>query len=123
MDAAKSIAANFQVTGAPVVTGQFTLNFGLITYNRGSGIYSQLIAMTNNGASLSAVALVADNLATGVTMVSPSGFTSVAAPAGSPYKEAGPIANGTTVNLVVQYTRNGTQAITFTPRLLGPGAR
>lgn len=106
-----------------MVTSQCTLNFGVITFNRATGLYSQSVSLTNNGAGLSAVALVADNLAVGVTMASPSGFTSVAAPAGSPYKEAGPIPGGGTVVVVIQYTRNGTQAITFTPRLLGPGAR
>jgi hypothetical protein len=108
---------------APNVTGQFTVTGGVISFNRGTQKYSQPVALTNNGADLSSVALVLDNLAAGATMLAPSGTTSATTPAGSPYTEVGPITSGSTANIVIQFTRTGTGAITYTPRVLGPGTR
>jgi hypothetical protein len=108
---------------APNVTGQFTVTGGVISFNRGTQKYSQPVALTNDGADLSSVALVLDNLAAGATMLAPSGTTSATSPIGSPYTEVGPITSGSTANIVIQFTRTGTGAITYTPRVLGPGTR
>jgi hypothetical protein len=58
-----------------------------------------------------------------VTLTNQNGTTSAAAPAGSPYVETGPIAAGATASVALHFSRTGTQAFTYTPRVLGPGAR
>jgi uncharacterized repeat protein (TIGR01451 family) len=94
-----------------------------VTLNRITGIYSQTVKLTNNGTALPAAAYVFDSLPTGVTVSSATGFTSAALPAGSPYAEAGPIGANATVTLTIQFTRAGTQAVTYTARVLGSGLR
>lgn len=105
------------------VTSQFSVSASAVTYNRGTGIYSQNVKLTNHGAALASSAYVLDSLPAGVALKAPSGFTSAALPAGSPYLEAGPIGAGATVTITLQFTRSGTQAITYTPRILGAGPR
>ncbi len=105
------------------VTSQVSVGASVITYNRGTRLYSQTVKLTNNGRAMAAVAYVADSLPAGVSMYQPSGTTSATVPAGSPYMEAGPIGAGASVTITVQFTRTGTPAVTYTPRVLGPGPR
>jgi Carbohydrate binding domain len=105
------------------VTPQLSVVESVVTYNRVSHIYSQSVKLTNNGAALPAAAYALDNLNSGVTMISPDGFTSAALPAGSPYKEVGPIGAGATVTFTIQFTVTGTPPITYTARALGSGPR
>ncbi len=121
--AAKSNWTAYLASLADVVTSQIGVSASVVTFNRLTGLYSQTVKLINNGSALTAAALVADSLPAGVAMYEPSGYTSVALPAGSPYKEAGPIGAGATVSLTVQFTRTGTPPITYTPRILGPGPR
>jgi hypothetical protein len=121
--AAKKNWATYLTSIVSTVTSQIKINTSAVTLNHGSGVYSQNVRLTNKGAALAAAAYVLDSLPAGVTMVHPSGATSVALPAGSPYLEIGPIGAGATVSLTIQFTRTGTQAIAYTARVLGPGPR
>ena len=121
--AAKSNWAGYLASLPDVVTSQLGVSASVVTLNRLTGLYSQTVKLTNNGPALSAAAYVADNLPAGVALYQPSGTTSAALPSGSPYKEAGPIGAGATVTMVIQFTRTGNSAITYTPRVLGAGPR
>ncbi len=123
MSAAASVTANFVTAIAPVVTGQISITQTVPAFNRATGRFSQTISLTNNGSALTGSAFAFDNLATGYLVYQPSGVTSQTAPAGSPYKETGDIAAGQTISFVVEFTRSGTAALTYTPRVLGGGAR
>ncbi len=105
------------------VATEVSVSASAVTLNRVSGVYSQTVKLTNNGAALTAAAYVAESLPAGVAMVQPSGYTSATMPAGSPYKEAGSIGAGATVTLTIQFTRTGTQAVAYTGLVLGPGPR
>jgi hypothetical protein len=105
------------------VTAQVSVVESVVTFNRITGRYSQTVKLTNNGAALPAAAYVLDSLPAGVAMYEPDGYTSAALPAGSPYKEAGPIGAGASVTLTIQFTRTGTPALTYTARVLGSGPR
>ena len=111
-----------QVT-APDVTGQVTITRGAAIFSRVTGRYTQSITLSNSGAALPATAFVLDNLATGYALYQPSGFTSAAAPASSPFQEIGVVGAGANVTFTLELTRTGTPALTYTPRILGPGAR
>jgi hypothetical protein len=110
-------------SAAPNVTNQITLTSSAITYNRGTGLYEQVINIHNTGDYLGAAAVVLDGLPTGVTLANPDGTTSAASPAGSPYKEAGQIGSGVSIPIGLRFNRSGPQAITYTIRVLGVGLR
>jgi hypothetical protein len=102
----------------------FTYTLGAIVQNRKTGYIQQTVTVTNSGPAVSACAVVADDLAAGVTMANASGITdSSAPPAGSPYLELGPIPANSSAAGTIQFTRTGTQAITYMVRILGPGPR
>jgi len=44
-------------------------------------------------------------------------------PAGSPYKELGAMSPGAKVMIGIEFTRTGTQAFTYSARVLGAGPR
>jgi uncharacterized repeat protein (TIGR01451 family) len=118
--------ASASITATPACSSAalpISINQSVVTFNRATGRYAQTVTLTNVGAALAAVAYVADGLPAGVAMFMPSGVTSTALPAGSPYKELGPIAAGATMTYTIEFTRTGTPAITYVPRLLGPGPR
>ena len=124
MDAAKSISANFNVVlTTPDITAQMTIVRGVAGFNRTTGRFVQTIRLTNNGPAVSAAAYVLDSLAAGFSVFNPDGITSTTLPAGSPFREIGPIASGATLTFTVELTRVGTPALTYTPRVLGPGSR
>ncbi len=121
--AAQSNWAAYLATITSNVTAQMSVSESVVSFNRISGLYSQTVKLTNNGAALPAAALVLDSLPAGVAVYEPSGYTSAALPAGSPYVELGPIAAGATITVTIKFTRTGTPPITWTPRILGAGAR
>jgi hypothetical protein len=121
--AAKSNWANYLSSVTSVVTAEVSVVKSAVTLNRITGSYNQTVKLTNNGAALPAAAYVLDSLPSGVTVSSATGFTSAALPAGSPYVEAGPIGANGTVTLTMQFTRTGTQAVTYTARVMGSGLR
>jgi hypothetical protein len=107
-------------------TGSTSLTYtqGALVQNRSTGIFSRSVTVTNSGSAVAASAYVADGLPVGVSMVSPSGTTDGSAPpSGSPYLELGAIGTGGSVTKTIQFTRTGTQAITYTTRILGAGPR
>jgi hypothetical protein len=121
--AAKSGWAGYLATITSNVTAQMTIVESVVTFNRGTGLYTQTVKLTNNGAALPAAAYVLDSLHSGVALSNPDGYTSAALPAGSPYKEVGPIGAGATVTLTIHFTITGTPPITYTARVLGSGPR
>jgi hypothetical protein len=122
--AAKSNWANYLASlPGNNVTAQVSVSQTVVTGNRITGLYTQTVKLTNNGPALTAAAYVLDSLPSGVALYQPSGYTSAALPAGSAYKEAGPIGAGATVTVTVQFTRSGTPPFTYTPRVLGSGPR
>jgi hypothetical protein len=114
-------SSSFSVTGATL-----TYTAGAFVLNRTTGHLQQSVTVTNTSGSPAAgsVAYALDNLAAGVVLVNANGATdSSAPPAGSPYVEFGVIGANKSVTITLQFTRTGTQAITYTARILGPGAR
>lgn len=115
MTAPQSVVANFS---------SLTYTQGALVQNRKTGVFTQSVTVTNNGPALTgSVAYVTDGLASGVSLVNSSGSTSATTPTGSPYLEVGPIGANSSVTATLEFTRTGTQAITYTTRLLGPGPR
>jgi hypothetical protein len=115
---------------APNVTAQCTITSSAVVFNRATGRFRQTVTLWNHGGALYATALALDGLPAGVALYMPSGFTSAAAPVGSPYRELGPIGvsvppvnQPVTVSVTLEFTRTGTQPITYTPRVLGAGLR
>jgi hypothetical protein len=108
---------------APDLTGQFTVNRGALIFSRATGRYTQVISISNSGAAVSASAFVLDNLATGYALYQPTGVTAATAPAGSQFKETGPVNGGATITFTIELTRSGTPALAYTPRILGIGTR
>ena len=100
-----------------------TMTQSAIVFNRATGLFRQTVTVTNLGAPTAALALALDTLPPGVTLVGPSGFTAVTAPAGSPYVEMGPVGTGASVSQMLEFSRLGPVAITYTPRILGAGPR
>ena len=123
-DSSPSAASNSVTPGvATNVTSQFSITRTVVTLNRATGRYSQTVAITNNGAALGSAAYVADGLPAGVAITSPDGFTFATVPAGSPYKELGAMSPGAKVTIGIEFTRTGTQAFTYSARVLGAGPR
>ncbi len=120
-----SVAAAFTAGAAPApnVTSQFTITLGAPATNRVTGRFVQNVTVRNNGAALASAAFVLDNLAPMYAVFQPAGQTVAAAPAGSPFREVGPVAAGATVTFTVEFTRSAVGTLTYTPRLLGVGAR
>jgi uncharacterized repeat protein (TIGR01451 family) len=100
-----------------------SINRSVVTFNRATGRYVETVTLTNLGPALPSVAYVADELSPGAAMFMPNGTTSAALPAGSSYKELGPMAAGATITTMIEFTRIGTQAITYKPRILGAQPR
>jgi hypothetical protein len=121
--AAKSNWASYLSTVVSNVTTQVSVTKTGVSLSRATGRYSQTVKLTNNGAALPAAAYVLDSLPSGVAMYQPDGYTSAALPAGSPYKEAGPIGAGASETFTIQFTRIGTPSIIYTARVLGSGPR
>jgi Domain of unknown function DUF11 len=121
--AAKSGWSSYLATVVQTVTPQLSIVETVVTYSRVTHLYSQTVKVTNNGAALPVAAYVLDNLSSGMTLLSPDGYTSAAPPTGSPYKEVGPIAAGATVTFTIQFTVTGTPPLTYTARVLGSGPR
>ncbi|MBL8229843.1 MAG: hypothetical protein JNL98_15245 [Bryobacterales bacterium] len=125
LNAPARVTANFTsiTRTAPNLTASFGVSAGLVALNRVTGRFTQTVTVTNNGNSQNAVAFVLDSLSPQYALVSPSGTTSAAAPAGSPYRELGPIQAGASVTFTLEFTRSATAALAYTPRILGTGAR
>jgi hypothetical protein len=108
--------------GASFNGNSFSFTLGSGSFNKKTNVFSQPVTVTNNGAATSgSVAFAADHLTAGVTMTNASGTTSATSPAGSPYIELGPIGANSSVTVTLQFT--GASSVTFTGRVLGPGAR
>lgn len=123
MSAPATVTANFSPAAAPAVTSQLTISRTAPAFNRATGRFSQTVRITNNGSALSGLAYVLDSLSAGYTLLDAGGVTSAALPAGSPYKEIGAIGPGETYSVTLEFVRTGNLALTYTPRVLGAGAR
>ena len=120
-------AVNLLVSTGPApavdVTGQVTVTRGALIFNRTTNRYTQSITLSNSGGALSATAYVLDNLANGYAVYQPTGLTAASIPLGSPFREVGPIGTGASITFAIEMTRAGTPTLTYTPRILGLGAR
>ena len=110
------------------VTSRVTLFRGGFIYNRATQRYVQTVAIINNtGAALTGpISLVLDNLTPGATLVTATGTTQFALPAGSPYQDstATSVAPYYSTSVVLQFTYAGSARLDYTPRVLaGPGTR
>ncbi|MEO8593787.1 MAG: DUF2341 domain-containing protein [Candidatus Solibacter sp.] len=123
-DSPASPVSNAVIPGAaPVVTGQLTVVKSVVALNRLTGAYTQTVTVTNTGGALASAAYVLDGLPVGVTVSAADGATFATSPAGSPYRELGPLAAGAKVMLPLEFVRSATQAITYSHRVLGAGPR
>ena len=100
------------------VTSKFSVSSNLPSFNRGTGKWTQNVTVTNNGPAVTGLAFVLDSLAAGWTLANADGVTAVTSPAGSSYKIVGSVGAGASATFQLQYTRVGTPALTYTPRLL-----
>lgn len=125
MNGPASVTANFTSASvtAPNLTAQVTITRTTPVLNRTTRRFVQSVTVTNPGPAIAGAAFVLDGLPAGVALFQPAGATAAATPAGSPYKEIGAIGSGAAVTFTVEFTRTGTSAITYTPRLLGAGTR
>ena len=99
-------------------TDKVALNLGTIVYNRATGIWQQTVRVTNiSGETLGDLAYVVDTLASGWTVINADGVTSQLVPAGSPYKNFADLASNATATVVLQFSRAGTGAFTYSPRV------
>jgi hypothetical protein len=104
------------------VTSDVALNLGAPVLNRATGVWQQTVKITNTcGDTLSSIALVLDTLAAGWTVTNSDGTTTALQPSGSPYKNFGDLAVNATATITLQFTRTGTPAFTYSPRVVsGP---
>ena len=105
------------------VTPLTTITRGIILFNRQTQVWSQTVTVTNNtGLAFSNVGYVLDSLNAGWTLTNGNGSTTAAMPpAGSPYKDIGGIGPGATASFALTFSRVGTPAFAYTPRVLdGP---
>ena len=92
------------------------------SYNPLSRRYAQTITLKNNSGSPIAgpISLAIDGLTTNATLFNPVGTTACAVPLGSPYVSiAGPLAPGTSVSVVLQFTDPTRTGFSYSTRVLG----
>ena len=98
------------------VTAQFTISNFAPSFNRGSGLWTQTVTVTNNSGVVSNPAFVLDSLNAGWTLTNGDGTTATATPAGSPYKVF--TLSGGTATFQLTFTRTGTPVFGYTPRII-----
>ena len=81
------------------------------------------MVVENVGAAITSAAFVVDNLAAGYSVYQPQRLTLETVPSASPDREMGAMAAGAKVTFTLEFTRVGTAALTYTPRILGAGLR
>ncbi len=109
---------DISIATANNVTGQFTINPFVVSYNRATAKWTQNVTITNNGAALTNVSFVLDNLSAGWTLTNGNGTTSATVPAGSAYKTVGAVGAGASTTVQLQFTRVGATAFGYTARIL-----
>jgi hypothetical protein len=94
-------------------------------YSMGTGRFTEMVTLTNTSAApvTGPIALVLDNLTSGVSLENAAGATNCTEPVGSPYASAaGGLAPGQSVTLNLQFTDPAMSAISYTPRVLAGSA-
>ncbi|HTS21715.1 MAG TPA: hypothetical protein VMN79_07870 [Casimicrobiaceae bacterium] len=131
-EAVKTAAeATTQVVSAPAcavnVSAQLQVTRSGFGYNLATQRFTQTVTMKNvAGSTVGApLSLALDNLSTNATVYAPSGMTSCAAPAGSPFINwSGSLAPGASATIVLQFTNPTKAGITYATRVLaGSGGR
>jgi glucose/arabinose dehydrogenase len=124
MSGPQTVTANFIGNVASVVNGQVSATIGGPRVDRRTGRTLQTLVLTNTGAALSNVALVLHNLPAGVTFHNATAATTCVVPSGAPLAEIGSLATGQTLELVLEFSKPATTALTYSPTILaGPGSR
>jgi hypothetical protein len=121
LNTSQSVTAGFQSTAAANDTGQVTVALGGFRVNRATGLYTQVVTLTNTGAAMAGpVSLAFDNLTAGVHLSNPAGSTSCTSPPGSPYAtvSTGTWGSGQMLSVTVSFSVTTPTAISYTPRIL-----
>jgi len=121
--------ATTQIGSAPAcatdVSPQVQVTRGGFGYNFATGRFAQTVTLKNTSASAitGPLSLVLDSLSGNATLFNPSGTTSCAAPAGSPFINlAGGLTPGASAALALQFTDPNRTGITYATRVLAGSA-
>lgn len=114
-----------QIATCAYVTGDITVNWGALVYNRATQVWEQTVRITNTNttATMYNVAYVLDSLVSGWTLTNGNGVTSQLAPSGSPFKNCGSLAPGATTIVTLTFSRTGTPSFGYLPRVVTSSAR
>jgi len=110
------------------VSAQVTVTRSGLRYDPAQHRWFQTVTLANAGGNALAgpVSLVLANLAAGISLANASGTTSVVAPFGRPYVDAGVVslAPGATVSLSLVFNDPANLPVTYATQVLaGPGQR
>lgn len=110
------------------VTSQVAVHPGGFLYNRSTHQFVQTVTVTNNGPAIAGpIALVLDDLTSGVTLANASGSTSATSPAGQPsinlpLGSTGTLGAGQAVTVQLVFTDPGYHPIGYVSDLLAYGS-
>lgn len=109
-----------QVANCAYVTGTLTSVCGALALNRATGVYQQVVKITNTSSTLTLdkISFVVDSLAPGWSLTNGTGMTAFLVPIGSPYKDLGTLAPGETKNLVLEFKRTGSAGFGYITRVV-----
>ena len=130
-----------QIANCAYVSGEITVNCGTLVLNRATQTWQQTVRITNTSAgdTMNFVGFVLDSLVAGWTLTNGNGTTSELVPAGSPYINLGPpisnppstlpggtaasLAPGASTTITLTFTRTGTPAFGYIPRVVTSASR
>ena len=108
------------------VSAQITITRGPFLYSRASGMYEQVVTLTNTGAAITSgpISLILGSLAN-ATLTNATGTTSTILPSGRPYVNASVSSLATSASTTITLLFNkGAGSITYTTQVIaGPGSR
>jgi hypothetical protein len=118
-------------TCATDVSTQVRVSRGGFRFNRGSGHFSQVVTLTNTGATpiQGPASLALDNLSSNATLYNKTSNTTCTMPSGSPYIDVNVgsdniFSPGEKATVVLEFTDSNNQGITYKTRVLtGSGSR
>jgi hypothetical protein len=113
-----------QCTGTSNVTASVSLKLGTVVLNRATGIWQQTVVVSNTtNAAMNGLGYILDSLNPGWTLTNGDGVTTQLPPTSSSYKNFGPLGPNSAATVTLQFTRTGTPAFTYSPRVLSGSAR
>jgi hypothetical protein len=124
VEAAKTTAeATTTVQGssscATDISSQLTITRGGFRFDHATNSFIQNLTITNNGAALSGVALVLDNLSSTATLSNSGGLTACDAPLGNPWIAIpGALGSGQSISMNLSFIDPTKASITYSTRVL-----